>query len=55
MFWSALFHGGMSSKRSIHSAHGTLKEYPVSMGHVHIKSGDDPHAAPDFEVGYLRE
>jgi hypothetical protein len=55
MLWSDLFHGLMSSKRSFPPTHGTLKEYPVSMGHVHIKSGDDPHAAPDFEVGYLRE
>ena len=28
--------------------------YPSSSGHVHITSGDDPEALPDFECGYLK-
>lgn len=32
-----------------------FQQYPASRGSVHIKSGDDPHAAPDFNPGFLRK
>jgi len=34
---------------------GIFQEYPVSTGHIHITSGENPHAAPDFDPCLLRE
>ncbi|KAH7913539.1 GMC oxidoreductase-domain-containing protein, partial [Hygrophoropsis aurantiaca] len=34
---------------------GYYTEYPVSRGQVHIASGDDHHANPDFIHGFLRD
>ena len=34
---------------------GFFTQYPVSRGSVHIKSAEDPYAAPDFNPGFLRE
>jgi hypothetical protein len=31
------------------------QEYPVSLGSVHIKSGEDANIAPDFDPGFLTE
>ena len=28
-------------------------EYPESTGHLHITSGEDVYAAPDFDAGFL--
>ncbi|EKM51208.1 uncharacterized protein PHACADRAFT_213078 [Phanerochaete carnosa HHB-10118-sp] len=33
---------------------GYFPAYPKGMGHVHINSGDDVHAALDFETAYCR-
>lgn len=32
---------------------GYFVEYPVGTGHVHITSGEDVNAPPDFDTGYL--
>ncbi|KAJ7126761.1 GMC oxidoreductase-domain-containing protein [Mycena epipterygia] len=34
---------------------GYYTEYPVSRGHVHISSGEDANAPPDFDCGFLSE
>ena len=34
---------------------GYFTQYPASRGSIHIKSAEDPHAAPDFNPGFLRE
>ena len=33
----------------------TLQEYPIATGYVHITSGTDPYAPPDFDPRYLTQ
>ncbi|EGN91908.1 hypothetical protein SERLA73DRAFT_117989 [Serpula lacrymans var. lacrymans S7.3] len=44
----------VASARKYYSV-GYFTQYPVSLGNVHIKSGQDPHAAPDFTPGFLSD
>jgi len=44
----------IASPRKYYSV-GYYTQYPGSRGSVHIKSADDPHAAPDFNPGFLRD
>ncbi|KIJ66955.1 GMC oxidoreductase [Hydnomerulius pinastri MD-312] len=44
----------IASPRKYYSV-GYFTQYPVSLGKVHIKSGSDHHAAPDFTPGFLSD
>jgi alcohol oxidase len=44
----------IASARKYYSM-GYYTQYPVSRGSVHIRSGDDPHVAPDFNPGFLKD
>ncbi|KAH7926097.1 alcohol oxidase [Leucogyrophana mollusca] len=43
----------VASTRKYYSV-GYHTQYPVSLGKVHIKSGEDHHIAPDFTSGFLK-
>ncbi|KAH7926098.1 alcohol oxidase [Leucogyrophana mollusca] len=44
----------VASARKYYSM-GYFTHYPASLGKVHIKSGEDHHAAPDFAPGFLSD